>query len=307
MSTNSTLMSTKVRQWFDLPRLLHNYRRRMPLVLVNGLAEQPETWFANKTYLSRQFDVKIPEILVYDGAALHDWIDSGGEVSVEYLADRLARFLDEFVQRPPYNLVASSLGSQVILNYATRCPEKVSKLVLICPSGFHGDENLPMIEGVKRSNYESLVKSVFHRDHFVSEGLAQALERKFQDRKWKKGVLRTLRATVGHSVAPLLEVVPHPTLVIWGANDRVLSDVPGAIRAAQRILKVRQVVLPKCGHAPQIEKPRLVNHLISRYLRDKLKAIPPALDPARFLSQRMEPVKSRPGFLPSPLHFNPGR
>ena len=91
------------------------------------------------------------------------------------------------------------------------------------------------------------------------------------------------------------------------ANDRVLSDVPGAIRAAQRILKVRQVVLPKCGHAPQIEKPRLVNHLISRYLRDKLKAIPPALDPARFLSQRMEPVKSRPGFLPSPLHFNHGR
>jgi abhydrolase domain-containing protein 6 len=307
MSTNSTLMSTKVRQWFDLPRLLHNYRRRMPLVLVNGLAEQPETWFANKTYLSRQFDVKIPEILVYDGAALHDWIDSGGEVSVEYLADRLARFLDEFVQRPPYNLVASSLGSQVILNYATRCPEKVSKLVLICPSGFHGDENLPMIEGVKRSNYESLVKSVFHRDHFVSEGLAKALERKFQDRKWKKGVLRTLRATVGHSVAPLLEVVPHPTLVIWGANDRVLSDVPGAIRAAQRILKVRQVVLPKCGHAPQIEKPRLVNHLISRYLRDKLKAIPPALDPARFLSQRMEPAKSRSGFLPSPLHFNHGR
>jgi abhydrolase domain-containing protein 6 len=307
MSTNSTLMSTKMRQWFDLPRLLHNYRRRMPLVLVNGLAEQPETWFANKTYLSRQFDVKIPEILVYDGAALHDWIDSGGEVSVEYLADRLARFLDEFVQRPPYNLVASSLGSQVILNYATRCPEKVAKLVLICPSGFHGDENLPMIEGVRRSNYESLVKSVFHRDHFVSDGLAQALERKFQDRKWKKGVLRTLRATVGHSVAPLLELVPHPTLVIWGANDRVLSDVPGAIRAAERILKVRQLVIPKCGHAPQIEKPRLVNHLISRYLRDKLKTIPPAFEPARFLSQRTAPIKVRPGFLTTPLHFTHGR
>ncbi len=125
MSTNSTLMPAKMRQWFDLPRLLHNYRRRMPLVLVNGLAEQPETWFANRTYLSRQFDVKVPEILVYDGDALHDWIDSGGEVTVEYLADRLARFLDEFVQRPPYHLVGSSLGSQVILTYATRCPEKV--------------------------------------------------------------------------------------------------------------------------------------------------------------------------------------
>src|SRR5262249_648701 len=160
-----------VRRWFDLPRLLNNYKRRMPLVLVNGLAEQPESWFANKTFLSRQFDVKVPEILVYDGAALHDWIDSGVEVTIDYLADPLSRFLDEFVQRPPYHLVGSSLGSQVILTYATRCPEKVAKLVLICPSGLHGNESLPVIEGVRRSDYDSLVRSVFHRDHFASEGL----------------------------------------------------------------------------------------------------------------------------------------
>jgi abhydrolase domain-containing protein 6 len=294
-------MSTNVRRWFDLPRLLHNYKRRLPLVLVNGLAEQPETWFANKTHLSRQFDVKIPEILVYDGDSLHDWIDAGGEVSIDYLADRLARFLDEYVQRPPYHLVGSSLGSQVILTYATRFPEKVSKMVLICPSGFHGDENLPMIEGVRRSNYESLVKSVFHRDHFVSDELVEALARKFQNRKWKKGVLRTLRATVGHSVASLLERITQPTLVIWGANDRVLSDVPGAMRAADRILRVRQVVIPNCGHAPQIEKPRMVNHLISRYLRDKLRTIPPALDPSRFLSQHEGPVKARADLLATPV------
>jgi abhydrolase domain-containing protein 6 len=297
-------MSTDVRKWFELPLLLHSYKRPAPLVLVNGLAEQSETWFANKNYLSRQFDVKIPEILVYDGASLHDWINSGGEVTVEYLAGRLGRFLDEFVQRPPYHLVASSLGSQVILTYAARCPEKVSKLVLICPSGIHGDENLPMIEGVRRSNYESLVKSVFHRDHFVRDELVAALERKFQNRIWKKGVLKTLRATVGHSVSPLLDCVSHPTLVIWGANDRVLSDVPGSIRAAQRIRKVRQVVIPRCGHAPQIEKSRLVNHLISRYLRDRLRTIPPAMDAARFLAHSIEPSKARAGFLSGPLQFS---
>ena len=167
-------MSPNVRKWFDLPRMLHDYKRRMPLVLVNGLAEQSESWFANRRHLTRQFDVKVPEILVYDGEALHDWIDSGGEVTVDYLADRLGRFLDEFVQRPPYHLVGSSLGCQVILTYAARHPEKVSKLVLICPSGFHGDENLPMIEGVRRSNYESLVKSVFHHDHFATDELVEA-------------------------------------------------------------------------------------------------------------------------------------
>ncbi len=106
-------MPPDVRKWFDLPRMLNNYQRRMPLILVNGLAEQPESWFANRTFLTRQFDVKVPEILVYDGDALHRRIESGGEVTVDYLADRLACYLDEFVQRPPYHLVGSSLGGQV--------------------------------------------------------------------------------------------------------------------------------------------------------------------------------------------------
>jgi pimeloyl-ACP methyl ester carboxylesterase len=298
-------MPPNVRKWFDLPRLLHSYRRRPPLVLVNGLAEQSESWFANRSALSRHFDLKVPEILVYDGQALHDHIDAGGEVTVDYLAERLKLFLDHFVQRPPYHLVGSSLGCQVILTYAVRHPEKVGKLVLICPSGFHGDENLPAMEGVRRSQYDTLVKSVFHKGRFASDDLVKAFERKFQDRRWKKGVLRTLRGTVGHSVAPLLSQVPHPTLVIWGSDDQVLSDVPGAIRAADQILKVRQVVVPQCGHAPQIERARLVNQLVLRYLKDKLRTIPPTLAPERYLVASMGKVKRRltPGpLLPGPLH-----
>jgi abhydrolase domain-containing protein 6 len=300
-------MSPSVRKWFDLPRLLHTYNRRMPLVLVNGLAEQSESWFANRVSLSRQFDLKVPEILVYDGDALHDWIASGGDVTIDYLADRLGRFLEEFVQRPPYYLVGSSLGSQVIVTYAIRRPENVSKLVLICPSGVHGDEKLPLIEGVQRTNYNSLVKSVFYRDHFRSDQLVRAFERKFQNRRWKKGVLRTIRGTLGHSVAPLLPLIAHPTLVIWGANDRVLSDVSGAVRAAEQIPRVRQVVIPDCGHAPQIEKARLVNELISKYFRDKLRTIPPALDPYRFLSDSTESLKSGAGFSVTPLKLAPSR
>jgi pimeloyl-ACP methyl ester carboxylesterase len=295
------VMDPNVRKWFDLPGMLHRYKRRMPLILVNGLAEQSESWFQNRAYLMRHFDVKVPEILVYDGEALHQRIDSGGEVTVDYLVDRLGRFLDEFVQRPPYHFVGSSLGCQVILEYAVCHPEKVSRLVLICPSGFYGDENLPMIEGVRRSNYHALVKSVFHNGHFASEDLVEAIRGKFQDRRWKMGVVRTLRGTVGHSVAPLLPEVTQPTLVIWGADDRVLSDVAGSIRAAERLPHVRQVVIPRCGHAPQIEKPRLVNRLISGYLRDTLKTIPPALEPRRVLARNQRPVDRMAGFLTTSL------
>ena len=133
-------MTTNVSNWFDLADLLHTYKRQVPVVLVNGLAEQPESWFANRSALSRHFDLKVPEILVYDGDPLHKRIDSGGEITVGYLADRLCQFLDEFVQRRPCHLVASSLGCQVALEVAVRRPESVSRLVLICPSGIHGGE-----------------------------------------------------------------------------------------------------------------------------------------------------------------------
>jgi pimeloyl-ACP methyl ester carboxylesterase len=290
------LMKPTVRKFFDL-HLIKTYKRPAPLVLVNGLAEQSESWFANRTFWSRHFDVKVPEILVYDGPALRRHVDAGGEVTVDYLTERLATYLDEFSQNPPYNLVGSSLGGQILLTYAARNPAKVARLVLICPSGLHGDENLPMMEGVRRSQYDTLVRSVFHQRRFATDELVGAIEEKFQDRKWKKGVLRTLRGTVGHSVAPLLEKIPHPTLIIWGANDRVIADIPGAIRAADRLLRVRQVVIPKCGHAPQIEKSRLVNQLVFRYMRDKLKTIPPQLDHVRFLREgalaRPKPIRAR--------------
>lgn len=285
-------MNPAVRKFFDLSRL-HAYKRPAPLILINGLAEQSESWFANRTHWSRQFDVKVPELLVYDGDSLHRHIDAGGEVTVDYLAERLGQYLDEYVQRPPYHLVGSSLGGQVILTYAARNPKKVSRIALICPSGFYGDENLPVMEGVKRSQYNTLVKSVFHRTHFASEELVNVIERKFQDRKWKKGIVRTLRGTVGHSVAPLLPLIPHPTLLIWGENDRVLEDVAGSVRAADQILRVRQVVIPKCGHAPQIEKARLVNQLVHRFLKDSLKTIPPTLDPARFLNKRDRRIRPK--------------
>lgn len=264
-------------------RRLRTHRRPEPLVLVNGLAEQAESWFANRAAWSRRFDVKVPELLLYDGPSLHRHIDSGGEVTVAYLAERLATYLDEFVQRPPYHLVGSSLGGQVVLTYAAGHPEKVGRVVLICPSGLHGAEHLPVMEGVRRADYGSLVGSVFKHRRFATDELVGALARKFADRKWKSGVLRTLRGTMGHSVAPLLASLPHPCLLIWGAEDRVIADVPGAILAAMTMPRSRQAVIPRCGHAPQIEKAGLVNALVDRFLRDKLKALPPNLDPSRFL------------------------
>ena len=46
---------------------------------------------------------------------------------------------------------------------------------------------------------------------------------------------------------------------------------------------------------PQIEKSRLVNTLITSFLRDRLKAVPPQLAPARFLEKAARPKRPRDG------------
>src|SRR5262249_56033577 len=83
----------------------------------------------------RHFDVHMPNILAYDGTALHRHLDAGLPVTIEYLVEQLHLYLDSFVQTPPYHLAAVSLGGKVAVEYAVRYPQQVSRLVLLCPSG----------------------------------------------------------------------------------------------------------------------------------------------------------------------------
>jgi pimeloyl-ACP methyl ester carboxylesterase len=115
------------------------YGRKPPLILINGLAEQAETWYRNLRTWRRHFDVHAPNILAYNGAALHRRIDADLPVDVDYLIERWHEFVTAFVQEPPYFLVASSMGGKVAVEFALRYPEQVARLVLLCPAGL-GDE-----------------------------------------------------------------------------------------------------------------------------------------------------------------------
>src|SRR2546423_1393293 len=117
----------------------HPYGRRPPVVLLNGLAEQVESWFRNHGDWRRRFDVHMPNLRASGGGARPRRIDAGQAVTVDYLVEQLHAYLDSFVQEPPYHLVASSLGGKVAVEYAVRYPDRVGRMVLLCPSGL-GDE-----------------------------------------------------------------------------------------------------------------------------------------------------------------------
>jgi pimeloyl-ACP methyl ester carboxylesterase len=241
------------------------YARRQPLVLINGLAEQPESWFRNEAYWRRYFDVHMPNLLVYDGPALHRRIEQGLPVTVDYLVGQLHQYLESFVQAPPYHLVAASLGGKVAVEYATRHPERVSRVVLLCPSGMGDGERLPIVEGVRRNDPRAVVESVFWDPRRADPRLLAYYRRQFANRRWRRGLLRTVRGTRDHCVRDRLADMTQPTLLISGREDRIV-DPAAAAAAARQLSRGHHLVIPQCGHAPQMELPGRVNRLVVQFL-----------------------------------------
>lgn len=241
------------------------YGRRPPLVLVNGLAEQPESWYKNRRVWGRFFEVHVPNILVYNGDAIHRRIEGKQPVDVDYLVGELHEYVTRFAQNPPVHLVASSLGGKVVVEFAAKYPQLVNRIVLICPSGMGDKERLPIIEGVTRGDWNAVVRSVFFRRRHVDRTMVRYYRAAMQDRRWRKGFLRAVNGTLEHTVRPLMKDVQAPTLVVTGLKDRI-CDPKTAEEAFRELPHGFFRAVPKCGHAPQIEKYRLVNRLVAHFL-----------------------------------------
>ena len=243
------------------------YGRKIPLILLNGLAEQQESWYRNARFWGRFFEVHQPNLMAYEGDALHRRIKSGEAVTVEYLVDQLHTFVDQFVQAPKVHLVSSSLGGKVAVEFAVKYPHLVGRMVLLCPSGMGDVERLPIMDGVQRSDAAAIIKAVFYRPRKADRELLNYYKRCFLSRKWKLGLIRTVKGTNDHVVRPRMKDLQNPTLILGGKEDQIVNYLEGE-RAAVEIPNGNGhwLSLDRCGHAPQIEMPRLVNRLVVHFL-----------------------------------------
>jgi pimeloyl-ACP methyl ester carboxylesterase len=139
--------------------------------------------------------------------------------------------------------------------------------VLLCPSGLAEKESLPIIEGIRRSDMGAVVRGVFHDPRRAPNPLANYYLRQVKNRRWRTGFLRTVRGTMEHRVRDLLPRVTQPTLLVVGREDRIV-DPRQAIDAFRMLPDGKLVVLPGCGHAPQIEMAGTINRMVAEFLRE---------------------------------------
>ena len=129
------------------------------------------------------------------------------------------------------------------------------------------EERLPIVEGVRRNDLRALVDSVFYDVRARSTpGSSAYYERQFANRRWRTGLLRTIRGTMGHGVRDRLRRGhPADACSSRGREDRIVDPAvaprrPGCCPTATSCRS------RSCGHAPQMEKPWLINRLVVHFL-----------------------------------------
>lgn len=112
----------------------------------------------------------------------------------------------------------------------------------------------------------ALVESVFYSPRRHADGeMIRFYKRQFPNRRWRVGMLKTVQDTKEHTVRSKIKELRSPTLLVSGKNDRI-CDPKEAQAAAEELPNGQFLLIPKCGHAPQIEKAWLINRLVVHFL-----------------------------------------
>jgi pimeloyl-ACP methyl ester carboxylesterase len=254
-------------------------------VYVHGLGGSATNW----TDLADQLSGFVPGLAV-DLPGFGRSVPPGEfDYSIPAHADAVARFI-RGLGSGPVHLLGNSMGGAISMNVAADHPDLVRTLTLVSPAmpdlrpltSRMSDRRLaiaymPVIgpQVRRRMAAESpevrvsrLLKLCFAEFDKIpksrrDEAAAEVTEREAQ--AW--AAMAIIRSTVGlfrswavprsRSMWTLAPRIKAPTLVVWGAADRLVTVRKGP-RTAQLIPRARLLVLPRTGHVAQMERPGTV-------------------------------------------------
>ena len=205
------------------------------VVLVHGLSASTDWWRGTSAALEGHdvHVVRLPGFRVREAARwLGNWLEQEGLEGA--------------------TVVGHSMGGSVALALAAERPQLVGRLALIAPAGVFATQRrrsyiVPLARSVGRSPRRLVLAA---RDAFRVGPL----------RLWQ--IASDLLAS---DIASTLRHVEVPTLIVWGADDRLLPPSLGAVFAAE-IAGSRLVVLDHCGHVPMLEAPEALHAELRRFV-----------------------------------------
>jgi len=254
-----------------------------PALFVHGLGGSSTNWTDLMGLLAHQLDGQAVDLPGFGRSAP----PADDRYTVGAHARAVVRHLDE-TGRGPVHLFGNSLGGAVSIRVAADRPDLVRTLTLVSPALPNlrpqraSDPRLPLllVPGLSRLASRRLaavgpeqraraVLDLCFADpttipqQRIDEAV-QEVRRRAALAHGADSFTRSLRGLVAgylvrgpRSTWSRAATVQAPTLLVWGAQDR-LVDVALAPRAAATFPHARLLVLPGVGHVAQMEQPEVV-------------------------------------------------
>ena len=250
-----------------------------PLLFLHGIGGGAADWDWNVEFFAeRGFQTFAPDL---PGHGRSDpppkcWDPGNGVALIADLLDGL--------RLESATLVGHSAGGLLAAQTALGRPERVDSLVLAAPAGLQRRVGLtlrlltvPVLGGLllrpsKRAARAAMAGMFEDLDSVPPDFVRNWIERR-RDPGQRRSFFRLLRSGVGLTgvrrdlvYRPRLSESELPTLIVWGAEDRVvlapddLDDLAGE-NALVQVLK-----LSPCGHWPQVEQADRFNSSVADFL-----------------------------------------
>jgi pimeloyl-ACP methyl ester carboxylesterase len=217
-----------------------------------------------------------------------------------YFARKVIAFLDEMgIERA--HLVGNSMGGRVALEVALEYPDRIASLSLLAPAlAFRRRRELvpvvrllrpelaaiphPLNADQVRSRLWSLFARPERLDPSVADIACEEFARTYRSRAARIAFFASLRQIYldrpygERGFWTRLCELSVPSLFVWGDGDAL---VPAAFsrHVATALPSARQVILPDCGHVPQVELPERTAALIAEHLEHAVPAPEPVRRP----------------------------
>jgi len=241
------------------------------LVLLHGAGDQAGTWNKVVPELKRHFQLVIPDL------AGHGESDPvAGALSLGTLLTALEQALDRTPWRDaPMVFAGNSLGAWMAMLYAQKYPHRVTRVILIDGGPIRNVSEIGLMpkdrEEARRTLDAVLDPSTPRSPNFVLDDLVRISP--------TGPISRLLAAGVEDMSKYLLEdkmaTFQLPVDLIWGASDR-LVPLDYAKKLQSQLPHCTLTVIERCGHAPQLERPRELTRALLQILASDSSRAPAA-------------------------------
>jgi pimeloyl-ACP methyl ester carboxylesterase len=246
-----------------------------PILLVHGFPLDHSMWSGQLAGLSNRFRliaVDLPGV----GQSPLDSADSKPVLTMEQMADDLARALDELKISEPVVFCGLSMGGYVAWQFWKRHRQRLARLILCdtraaadSPEAAQNRRQLAdriLAEGSQVAAEVMLPKLFGEATKRDAPQLVESVKSVALATPAKTLAAALLGMAVREDMTATLPTVDAPALVICGEDD-VISP-PAEMRSiAEAMPRAVFELIPAAGHLAPLERPEIVNQAILRFLK----------------------------------------